>query len=250
MSQTINRMYESHARASEAADALRNRGPEVYFKDVFVTAAREEPARAVGAVPVGAVPAGAVPAGAVPSGDGIVAALTGAYVLESHARVYADGIRRGAALVTVHAPFGCARTAISILEDFGPIDAGITEVREPPRGYDEATPLSSVFGWRVLLDGAAPFSRFWNLPVLSRSGATTSTRLGLPELVGSGDRYRPTLPLPLLSHNAAPLSSKLGLPLLSGNAAPLSSKLGLPVLSHNAAPLSSKLGLPVLTRSR
>lgn len=202
MSQTICRMYESHARAADAADALRNRGPHIYFANVFVNSIHTTPNSKFGAQP---------------SADDIVAALTGAYVLKSHAKVYAERIQRGGALVTVHAPLGCAQAAIDILSEFGPIDSGLSEVRAEPRGYDEATPLSSIFNWRVLLDDSATFAKFWNLPPLSKSGATTSAKLGFPEISRSRGPYSPTLPLPLISAKAAPLSSMLGLPLLKAS---------------------------------
>lgn len=194
MSQTISRMYQSHARATEAAEALRN-GREVSFAEVYVCSSQTT--------------------GGTPSTDAIVAALVDSYVLKSHAAIYADGIRRGGALVTVHAPFGTAVTAIETLERFDPIDSGVTESSDVLPAWNDATPVSSLLNLPVLLDDSATFARFWNLPALSRTGATISSRFGLPEVSDGRGPFNGTFPLPLLSRSAAPLSSMLGLPLLT-----------------------------------
>lgn len=192
MSQTISRMYDSVERANAAAHALRNHH-YIRFTDVHVTS------RAAADV----------------SAEGIVAELLKVYILKAHARVYADGILRGGALVTVHAAFGTAVTALETLDEFGPVDSGVAEVRDRPRPWDDAAPCSSALGLPVLLGDTASFSRFWGLPLLSKSGGTTSSALGLPELSDSSPPFTGTFGMRLLSANGTFLSSMLGLPLLT-----------------------------------
>ena len=191
MTQTITRMYDSADRANAAAHDLRH-NRVFMFEDVHVIAAGP---------------------GANP--DGIVDAITKAMVLKAHARVFAEGVKRGSGLVVVHAPFGCAEEALNILARHGPIDSGVPDDREPPIVWDEAAPLSSAFHFPVLMKDSATFSSFWNVPPLLRGGRTTGAGLGLPEIKASRGPYAPTIGLPLLSSKASPLSSMLGLPLLT-----------------------------------
>ena len=195
MSQTINRMYETPQRATDAAAALRGE----HFDDVHVFDAR----------------GGAGEGAATLTADQITASMLKACVLKSHAKVFAEGIQRGGTLVTVHAPFGMADAAVVVLDRFGPVASGIAEPQEPLTPWDEAAPCSSAFGAPVLLEDSATFSRFWNVAPLLKSAATTSSALGLPESSGSSGPFAGTIPLPLLSRKATLLSSMLGLPVLS-----------------------------------
>ena len=192
MSQAIHRMYDSHERATRAAAELAaDRFGR--FTEVFVCSQA---------------------AGSGASADEIVASLMKAHVLKAHARVYAERVLRGQALVTVHAPFGAALTALNMLQRHGPADSGVADAMEPYLPWDEGTPLSNLLGLRVLLADSDTFSRFWNVPALSRQGATTSSALGLPELSASRGPFTGTFGLSLISHKATPLSSLLGLPVL------------------------------------
>lgn len=193
MSQTISRMYDSVERANAAADALRNHY-FIRFTDVHVTS-RDTVAGG--------------------SAEGIVAALLKVYILKAHARVYADVIQRGGALVTVHAAFGSAVTAVQTLDEFGPIDSGVAVTEDRATPWDDAAPCSSAFGLPVLLSDTASFSRFWNVPALSKKGATTSSALGLPEVSDSRSPFTGTFGGRLISANGTFMSSMLGLPLLT-----------------------------------
>ncbi len=200
MSQTINRMYDSHERASQAADELRN-GRVDRFTDVHVVsrssggAAGEDVAES--------------------SADAIVASLMKGFVLKSHAKVFAEGIKRGGALVTVHAPFGTARAAIDILERHGPIESNVAEPRDDPMAWDDATPMSCALHMPVLLSDSATFSRFWNVAPISKRGGTTSSALGIPAVVDTRGPFSGTFGMSLISDKATILSSLLGLPLLT-----------------------------------
>ena len=194
MSQTINRMYESHARASAAADELRtNRFNR--FGDVHVVSRSAGDADA--------------------SLDGIVAEVMKGYVLKSHARVLAQHIQRGGTLVTVHAPFGSSVAAMQILDRHGPIESGVPDHSDPAVAWDEAAPLSSALQMPVLLKDSATFSKFWNVPAISKQGGTTSAALGLPEISDARGPFTGSFGMSLISNKATPLSSMLGLPLLT-----------------------------------
>jgi hypothetical protein len=200
MSQTINRMYDSLERASRAAQELRtNRFDR--FDEVYVTTLQAGD--------------GAESLGADASIDAIVAALMKAYVLKAHAKVFAEGIRRGGTLVTVHAAFGTAVAAMAVLDRQGPIDSGVPDATYPPKPWDEAAPCSYLLGLPVLLDDSATFSRFWNVPPLLEKGATTSSALGIPEIVNSSAPFTGTTGVHLISNRPTILSSLLGLPVLT-----------------------------------
>ncbi len=198
MAQLIGRMYDSFERAAQAAAVLRSNDVH-HFPDVFV-------------VSRDAGPDAAAAAGSSP--DGLMASLLEAHVLKAHARVYAEGIRRGGTLVVVHARFGTAVLAIDLMEQFGPIDSGVADFKDPPRAWDEAAPCSSVLQLPVLLANSATFSRFWNVPTLLKRAATTFSALGIPELSDTRGPYAGTFGMPLLSPKVTILSSMLGLPLL------------------------------------
>jgi len=200
MSQTINRMYASYERAHRAAQELRtNRFDR--FDEVHVVTLQ------------GAN--GADSLGLDASTDAVMAALMKAYVLKAHAKVFAEGIRRGGTLVTVHAGFGTAAAAMAVLERHGPIDSGVPDATDPPVPWDEAAPCSYVLGLPVLLDDSATFSRFWNVPPLLKKGATTSSALGIPQTIDSSAPFTGTTGVHLISNKPAILSSILGLPVLT-----------------------------------
>lgn len=195
MTQTINRMYDSLDQAQQAAHDLQT-NRFIRFTEVHVV--------------------GPDAGGPEASTEGIVQALMKAYVLKAHAMVFAPGIQRGQALVTVHAPFGSATTAIEILDSHGPVDSGLVETEDRPVPWDDATPCSNVMGLPVLLGHDDSFSRFWSVPALISGGRTTCTSLGLPELSSNDGPYTGLLGMPLLSSKGTALSSMLGLPVLMG----------------------------------
>ncbi len=195
MTQTIHRMFDSHERASQAAQALRNHRFD-RFDDVHVFGSRG-------------------PAGAELSTDDIVVAMMKGYIAKADAKVLAQAVQRGGTLVTVHAGFGTAIAAIKVLEQHGAIESGLPDFKEELPAWDEAAPLSSALHLPPLLPDSATFSRFWNVRPLVQSGATTSSALGMPEISRSAGPFSGTFPLPLLSRKPTPLSTMLGLPLLT-----------------------------------
>ncbi len=194
MAQTIHRMFDSNERANQAAQALRNHRFD-RFDDVYVFANHDA-------------------ADAELSVEDIVAAMMKACILKSNAMILAPGVKRGGTLVTVHAAFGTAVSALDVLEQYGPIESDLVEPKENYQGWDDAAPLSSVLNIPTLLPNSATFSNFWNVSPLAKSGGTTSSALGLPEISRSQGPFVGAFPMPLLSHNPTPLSSMLGLPVL------------------------------------
>jgi hypothetical protein len=218
MSQTICRMYGSLDAASKAAAALEEEG----YRDVYVTSA---------------------PGDNAASGDteareaAIVDELMRAYVLKADARVYAPRILAGGTLVTVHAPFGGAVLAIEILEEFAPIESGVTEIREAGPVWEDAAPLSSALRMPILLGKDSKFSTDGGIPLLSKNPAPLSERLGMSPLSLDQEGTAKLLDEP------SPLSKLLGLKILS-------SPFGTAKLLDNPAPFSSMLALPVLIGER
>jgi hypothetical protein len=199
MTQTITRMYGSHDDAMDAVNELK--------KSNF-------PGGSIHVVS----PADVTATSAGPGGeDPVTAAIMKGYVLKAHAKIYAEGVRNGGTLVTVHAPFGSAGEAIEILDNHHPIESGVAEPQRSYLEWDDAAPVSSMFLLPVLSKDRTPFSSFWNMP----------TR-----------KHGRTIKLKQIAHGT--LSSSLGLPHLSRNPAPLSSLFGLPLLSKQTAKRRAK----------
>ena len=192
MSQTICRMYASHDQALKAAHAL-----ETHRFDRF------DAVRVIGRDDAHA------------SVEALTAAIMKGWVLKAQAKVFAEGVARGGALVIVQAPFGSGVSALEILQSFDPIDSGVPDVEDRAPVWDEATPVSNVLGLRVLLDDSASFARFWNVPALSKKPVTWSTAMSIPEISRPSGPFTGTFGMALLSNKATILSSMLGLPLLS-----------------------------------
>ncbi len=192
MSQTISRLYASHDQARKAAHALENHRFD-RFNAVHVIGRGDPPA----------------------SVDALTATIMKAWVIKPKAKILAEGVARGGALVVVQAPFGSGVSALDVLQSFDPIDSGVPDHDEPPLTWDEATPVSNVLGMRVLLDDSASFARFWNVPALSKKSVTWGTALNLPEISRSRGPFTGTFGMALLSNKATIFSSMLGLPVLS-----------------------------------
>jgi hypothetical protein len=190
MAQTITRMFDTVERANAAAQALQHHRIRAYDEVHVVSAA---------------------PGDGI---DAIVEAFARAMVLKSDGRVLAQGVSRGHAVVVVHAPFGTAREAVYRLDEFGPIDSGLSEHVERLPAWDDAAPLSSALNIPVLVGNDDSLSRFFSMPLLIRSGRTTSAAFGFAELKATPSPWTTSLGLPLLSSNPAPLSSLLHMPVL------------------------------------
>jgi hypothetical protein len=232
MTQAISRLYSSHENAEAAAAELKKDG----FSDVHVVG----------------------PAGDE-ADDAVEASVMAAGVPKAHAKAYADGLRRGETLVTVFAPFGYATAAAGILAGFSPTETELPDAGYEVREVDEATPLSSWLGWRVLLHNPAPLSSWlgWRTlsadqgptkrtPVLPDDPAPLSKRLGWSVLSPDAAPLSKRFGWSVLSPDPAPLSKRFGWSVLSNEPAPLSKRLGWSVLSDNPAPLSTRLGWRLL----
>ena len=207
MTQTICRMYANTEKAKQAQEALKSRN----YQDVYLFT----PQCGGGTV------------------EGLLDAMMKVYILKSAAKVYADRVKKGNALVVVHAPFTGGLKAQNVLDSFEPVDSGVPEPEIPSYAWDPKTPASSALHMAVLSESKLPFEDFWNMPSLMRAGPVFKSFFGMP----------------LLSKTAAPLSSLIGMPIFS-SATPLSSAIGMSLLSKNKTPLSSAIKMPLLTRGR
>jgi hypothetical protein len=225
MTQIISRIYDSRERAAEAVKALKDYG--FSGLDIHAVLARSSQGGAT-----------AAPAEI----DDLVTSIQKAGIYKSRAEIYAERVRRGGSLVTVHAPFGSAHAATQILDRLDPIDSGVAEEAGANVDWVDSAPLSSALQIPLLLDDAAPFSSVIGLPVLLDYEPKTTG------LLNSSSPLSSTVGFPTISDNAAPLSSRIGLAVLSDKAAPLSSTVGLALLSDNPAPFSALFKLPLLTK--
>lgn len=204
MTQTINRMYGTRIQGMRAADELKARG----FKDVHVFD---------GAKPIQPASDHEDPAASAPaprSGASLLVEMRKAYILDSHARVYADRVSLGGTLVTVHALFGTALEATNVLDSFDPIDSGVPEPVFESYAWNEKIPLSSALQIKTLTKTKLPFETIWNVPSVTRKPTFFSKLLGFSLLTSSKTPFSSLLGLTLLSRDATPLSTQLGFPLL------------------------------------
>lgn len=208
MTQTICRMYANSEKAKQAYEGLKQRK----YQDVYLITPQEGGGTT----------------------EGLLDAILKAYVIKSDAKVYADRVKKGNALVVVHAPFSGGLKAQIVLDSFDPVDSGVAEPQVPSYAWDPKTPASSALHMAVLTQTQLPFEEFWNIPSLMRAGPFFKSFFGFP----------------LLSKTAGPLSKLFGMPFFTSSQTPLSSATGMSLLSQNKTPLSSAIRMPLLTRGR
>ncbi len=212
MTQTICRMYATKAQGMKAAAELEARG----FKDVHVFSGAAPVQQAAGEGEE------AAPAPAGPSVASLVQSMRDAFILDSHARVFADRVSQGGTLVCVHALFGKALQATKLLDKFGPVASGVPEATTAWVDWDERTPLSSALQFKPLTETKLPFETMWNVRSVTKRPVFFSNWIGMPVL-SRGTSFSSLLGMSLLSRNSTPLSSQLGLPLLT-NPAPVTAR--------------------------
>jgi hypothetical protein len=196
-------MYGTKIEAMKAAAACEARG----YSDVHVFSGAAP-------VPEAAGEGEAAPAPAGPWGGGGGRSMRDAFILDSHARIYADRVSKGGTLVCVHALFGKALEATTVLDKFGPIESGVPDAAIEWVDWDEATPLSSALQLKTLTETKLPFEAMWNVASITTRPALASHWFGLP-LLSRGTSFSNLLGLSLLSRNSTPFSSQFGLPLLT-----------------------------------
>ena len=167
MTQVITRLYDTAQQAADAVAALQAAG----FANNQINLVSHN--------------GGAASSAGGQSADPTLAAIMAAGILRVHAVVYAERLRRGSSLITVTPYFGTGVAATQILDRFNPAETGIPEVVDRLEPWDDVTPISSLFGMRVLWAEATPFSVMWNVPVLLGDGETISEIIELPSLTRS-----------------------------------------------------------------
>jgi len=193
----IVRMYAAPEQAELAVAALKSRGFEQEWINL-VTASSKPPANA--------------PASAA-SDDPVLSSILAGYVLKAHAKVYAEEVRRGHALVSIQPRFGTGGMAEQLMDEYDPVESALVIERDDAlRLWDDAAPFSSTFGIPVLVRASAPFSAFWVLPVIVRRLKSLGGALGISEVTRASWYL---FGEPQLSRSTTPLSSVIGLPLLT-----------------------------------
>ena len=205
MTQTICRMYSSPATAAEAAETLlRHRSLAEGVRVV-------SPPQNYVAI------------------DAIIQAIQNCGIIRTHAKIYAERVYDGCALLVCHAPLGTAYAVISCLDKYQPIDSGVPDATFEGFIWDEAAPFSSAFRMATKWDNATPFSTFWNLPVLAKVRNENSDLLKT---------------IRFFSDRPAMLSGMFGVPVLTRASNVFSDFFGAPLSSNEPAPLSKLLKIP------
>jgi hypothetical protein len=253
MSHPIVQMFDSSENARAAAAALREAG----FTRVHSVLGE---GKSVAPVRKGAALKREAEAGASMSYDNVMGLMVMGNMLLADVQAYAEGVSRGKSLVGVHPAFGQAVRAAAILDQFGPVDSGPAQTLERLPDWDDAAPLSSMFGIPVLVrdsrpsaelsDNPAPLSSMFGIPLLSRPQSNWTSSFGFPLLSKPKSNWTSSFGLPLLTKRKSNWTSSFGLPLLSKSQSSWTSSFGLPLLSRNAAPLSALFNIPVLIRDR
>lgn len=190
MAQTICRMFANRSQALSALEEMKLNG----YDECFLFDAE----------------------GSGGSHAAVVDAMCRAHLLKNHARIYADGVMKGGAMIALHAQFGMSARAIQILDRHQPIPSGIEEPAIERIDWDEKVPFSSALQLPVLSATKLPFESFWNLQTLTRPGFFFSSLFGMGFRTASATPLSSSIGMATLTRCATPFSSLLKLPLLSG----------------------------------
>ena len=174
MTTIVTRLYAAEGKAVGALEALKHRFSEAEISVLTAKSAQKADIEAL-------------------------VAKTG--VPKEAAAIYAEGVRKGGALVTVLAPWGFAKQVIKHLDSHGPIEVKVpaTEYTINP-GWHESAPFSEWMGWPVL-------EKFRSTVALEKNPAPLSGALRIETLLKTKSRTK-------LWNNPAIFSSLLGLPTL------------------------------------
>lgn len=192
MPTTINRMYATKEQAEKALRELKSW--DAFSEAKLFTAAAGQT-----------------------SADALAVAMKDSFILSYHAKVFADRVAKGSSLVSVHAPFGTAVLATSILDSHSPTDSGVPDPTYPVYIWNDATPFSSALRLPTLSSVRLPFESISAIPSVARSAPRMTAWL-----------------MPLISKARSPFSSSFGLPTLTRSRTPFSSMFGLPTIARKA----------------
>lgn len=228
---TLNvRLYESDEAAKATADRLTAAG---YPNNMVLN-----PSDAAGREP-----------------DAVEAAVRQGFLPARQAAVCVRGLQQGRSVVAAKAPFGRGQDVLNIMEGAGAVDSDVLRRYVPgnPSPLSDALglpTLSRVKPVTNLARSSWSFSSMFGLSLLSKSAAPLSSMIGFKPVLERKKNWTSSMGLPLLSRNAAPLSSVFGAQTVYSPKRPWQWSWGMPMLTDNPAPLSSLFGIPTLTRKR
>jgi hypothetical protein len=182
----------------------------------------------------------------------LVQPLERAGIDRASAEHYAEGLKRGSAIVSVRAPFGSAMRASDILDRHGPGAApeiGAMSSRRGDVGQIDATipdrtaarGAAAAAGSRAS-EPTASAGRVSDAP-RSTGPKTLSQMLGIPELIDSNTFFSG---FPLLIRSTRPPNTK---PPVPDSSLPAKQKPSASLVD-DPAPVSNLLGLPVLSKNQ
>lgn len=161
-------------------------------------------------------------------------------------------LAEGKTILAIRPPFGNTLLAEELMDKCHPIQ----DIQFPTIHFADPSPLSDFLGIPTLSHGYT-----FGEPGLSKSPSPLSSMFGLKLLSAGKANKTSSFGIPLLSRPKPDRTSSFGLPLLSKPKPDRTTSFGFPLLtkrkpgpgstklSHNPTPLSSMFGLPVLTKS-
>lgn len=186
--------------------------------------------------------------------EAVRASVAGGLLSDRMVGTSVRSLKQGRSLVSARAPFGRGQEVLNIMDDAGAIASEAAgHIANNPAPLSEGfglpvlTPFVPMTG---LVSSSWSFSSMFGLPLLSKSAAPLSSMIGFKPVLQRKKNWTSSMGLPLLSRNAAPLSSIFGMTTVYSPKRPWQWSWGLPLLTSNPAPLSSLFGIPTLTRKR
>lgn len=186
MTTTITRLYASQADAEAAVKTLKDEMHQ--DRDISMIA--------------GTPPS--EDAESTASADSYIGAIKSAGVYDAAAKIYADHVAGGKALVVYRAPFGRARSAGVLMDSCNPVETDVKYTAVYDRGRDIGTVRSPSGQVNVLRDtlilssgrkkksNPTPFSSALRLPVLSTYKKKSSSLKAHKPILGMKTVIRPS----------------------------------------------------------
>ena len=177
-------------------------------------------------------------------------ALPGAY-----RKAVANALRDGRSVVCVTPPYAMGQSAIRILKGSGAVDTDSLPdyTSHSPAPLSDFLGLPVLTEGRSslkLLRSDFTFSSWFGLGLLSRRATPLSSMFGLKVLSSKTGSRAAGSSVQRMSGKAAPLSSMFGLKLLTSKSGSRAAGSAVERMSGNAAPFSGFLGLRVLSRRK
>lgn len=197
-----------------------------------------------------------IPADYSGSSDAVDAAIDDGVMPGAYRNAVIDALRNGRSAVCVTPPYGMGAQATSILNRSGAVDTDSLPDDYPSSSaapFSDALGLSVLTSGRSHLTLAkhdSSMSSSFGLGLLSKRATPLSSLFGMKVLSSKTGSQAAGSSVQKMSGSPAPLSSRLGLKLLSSKTGSRAAGSSVERMSGNAAPFSKFLGLRTLSRRK